>query len=187
MATLASILWLKEHDSCFEFLVEELCYPAYDSPDNQVIHTVVSHDSSWYATIYSYHWHQIILDNLTHNEKFQLIHNASHFTLVSGDLYGKSLDGTLLRCLEKEESEKALADIHNGICGSHSNGLALAQKLQRYGYYWPTMQANVIQYAKSCRKSQMHGNLIHAPFILAISTMGLRFGRKDTSLFFCRT
>ena len=37
MATLASILQLQEHESCFEFLVEELCQLAYDSPDNEVI------------------------------------------------------------------------------------------------------------------------------------------------------
>ena len=129
MATLASIPWLEEHESCFEFLVEELHYPIYDSPNNQVIHIVVGHDSSRYATIYSYLQDQIIPDNLTRNKKCQLIYNASHFTLVSGDLYRKSLDGTLLRCLEKEESKKSLVDIHNGICGSHSNGLALAQKL----------------------------------------------------------
>ena len=41
--------------------------------------------------------------------------------------------------------------------------LALAQKLQRAGYYWPTMQADAVRYAKSCKKCQMHENLIHAP------------------------
>ena len=104
MATLASILQLQEYESYFEFLVEELCYPAYDSPNNQVINIVVGHDSSWYTTIFSYLRDQVMPDNLSCNEKCQLICNASHFTLVFGDLYRKSLDGTLLRCLEKEES-----------------------------------------------------------------------------------
>ena len=84
-----------------------------------------------------------------YNQKFQLLHNASHYTLVSGDLYRKVLDRTLLRCLELEESEKALAKVHDGICGAHSNGLALAQKLLRTGHYWPTMQADVVHYARS--------------------------------------
>ena len=72
--------------------------------------------------------------------------------MVSGDLYRKGLDETLLRCLEIEESEKALAEVHGGICGAHSNGLALARKLLRTGYYWPTMQADVVRYVKSCQK-----------------------------------
>ena len=54
MATLASILQLEEHESCFEFLVEELRHLAYDSPNGCVIHTLVSHDSSCYTTIFSY-------------------------------------------------------------------------------------------------------------------------------------
>ena len=128
MATFASILWLEEHESHFEFMVEELHYPTY-SHDDQTIHAMITHDSSHYASIFSYLRDQIVPDNLTHNEKCQLICNASHFILISSDLYRKILDGTLLRCLEKEDSDKAPVDVHDSICGSHSNSLALAQKL----------------------------------------------------------
>ena len=31
------------------------------------------------------------------------------------------------------------------------------------GYYWPTMESYLSEYAKSYKKCQMHGNLIHAP------------------------
>ena len=64
MATLASILWLQEHESHFEFLVEELCHPTYDSSDNHMICTIVGHDSSRYATIFSYLCDQIIPKNI---------------------------------------------------------------------------------------------------------------------------
>ena len=130
--------------------MEELRHPAYDSSDNQVICTVVGHDSSRYAAIFSYLCDQVIPETLTRNQKCQLLRNASHYTWVSGDLYRKGLDRTLLRCLELEESEKALAEVHDGICGAHSNGLALARKLLRMGYYWPTMQDDAVRYAKSC-------------------------------------
>ena len=33
----------------------------------------------------------------------------------------------------------------------------------RTGYYWPTMESNSFEYAKRCKKCQMHSNLIHAP------------------------
>ena len=56
-----------------------------------------------------------------------------------------------------------LAKVHDDICGSHSNGLALAQKLLRASYYWPTMQVDFVLYAKSYKKCQLHGNLIHTP------------------------
>ena len=157
MATLASILQLEEHESHFEFLVEELHHTAYNSPDNHVIHIMIGHDFSYYTIIFSCLHDQIIPETLTCNQKCQLLRNVSHYTLVSSDLYRKGLDETLLRCLEKEEWEKALGDIHNGICGSHSNGLALTQKLQRDGYYWPTMQADAIQYANSYKSAKCMG------------------------------
>ena len=31
------------------------------------------------------------------------------------------------------------------------------------GYYWPIMESNSSEYAKKCKKCQIHGNLIHAP------------------------
>ena len=54
MATLAYILQLEEHESFFEFLVEELHHSTYDSLDDHVIYTMVNHDTSRYATIFSY-------------------------------------------------------------------------------------------------------------------------------------
>ena len=115
--------------------MEELCHPAYDSLDNQVICIVVGYNSSFYVAIFSYLHDQVILETLMRNQKCQLLRNASHYTLVSGDLYRKGLDRMLLRCLELEEFEKALVEVIDGICGAHSNGLALAQKLLRTGYY----------------------------------------------------
>ena len=52
----------------------------------------------------------------------------------------RGLDGTLLRFLEPGESKRALVEVHEGVCGSHSNGLTLAHKLIRAGYYWPDME-----------------------------------------------
>ena len=33
----------------------------------------------------------------------------------------------------------------------------------RMGYYWPRMELDSFEYAKRCKKCQMHGNFIHAP------------------------
>ena len=115
--------------------MEELRHPAYDSSDNQVIYTIVGHDSSCYAAIFSYLRDQVIPKTLTRNQKCQFLRNASHYILVFSDLYRRGLDGNFLRFLELEEFEKALAKVHDGICGEHSNGLALARKLLRVGYY----------------------------------------------------
>ena len=77
-------------------------------------------------------------------------------------MYRHGLDGILLRCLEFDESRHALVEVHGGACGSHSSRLTLAHKLIRDGYYYPNMEKEAMEYAKSCKKCQLHGNLIHA-------------------------
>ena len=163
MATLASLLQMPENDLRHEFLVDTLHYPAYDTPETQMICSIVGHDSSRYHHIYSYLHDQIIPDGLTRNEKRHLIRNASRYVIIADDLFRRSLDGTLLRCLESNKSKHALVDVHKGICGSHSNGLTLARKLIRAGYYWPNLEQDAIKYARSCKQCQLHGNRIHAP------------------------
>ena len=110
-----------------------------------MIYSIVVHDSSHYHHIYSYLCDQIILDGLTQNEKRHLIHNASQYVIIIDELFRRSLDGTLLRCLELKESKHALVDIHEGICGSHLNGLTLACKIIRASYYWLNMEQDAIK------------------------------------------
>lgn len=69
MATLASLLELEQHESRFEFLVEELHYTIYDSQESQVICPLVGHESSRYGAIYSYLHDDIILEAFNHSER----------------------------------------------------------------------------------------------------------------------
>ena len=114
-----------------------------------MICSIVGHDSSCYHHIYSYLRDQIIPDGLTQNEKRHLIHNASWYVIIVDNLFRRSVDGTILRCLESEESKCALVDVHEGICGSHLNNLKLAHKLIRAGYYWLNMEQDAIKYARA--------------------------------------
>ena len=143
--------------------MDTLHYPTYDTPETWIIYSIIGHDSSRYHHIYSYLREQLIPDGLTQNEKRHLIRNASRYVIIVDDLFRRSLDGTLLRCLESEESKRALVDVHEGICGSHSNSLTLARKLIRAGYYCPNMEQDAIKYARACKQCQLHRNLIHAP------------------------
>ncbi|KAG7583672.1 Ribonuclease H-like superfamily [Arabidopsis suecica] len=59
--------------------------------------------------------------------------------------------------------EIVTSEVHEGLCGSHSSGRAMAFKIKRLGYFWPTMISDCIDYAKRCKKCQMHAPLIHQP------------------------
>ena len=69
VATLSTLLQQLEHELCYEFLVEALSYPAYDSPETRMICTVVGYDSSRYKNLFSYLHDQIIPDSFNSFEK----------------------------------------------------------------------------------------------------------------------
>ncbi|RDX89827.1 hypothetical protein CR513_28402, partial [Mucuna pruriens] len=37
-----------------------------------------------------------------------------------------------------------MREVHEGVCGTHIRGQALARKVARVGYYWPTTRVDKI-------------------------------------------
>ncbi|PKI53181.1 hypothetical protein CRG98_026422 [Punica granatum] len=58
---------------------------------------------------------------------------AANFFLSGETLYRRSFDATLLRCVDENEAQRLMEDVHEGNCGPHMNGLMLAKKLMRLG------------------------------------------------------
>jgi len=75
----------------------------------------------------------------------------------------RSFDGILLRCLNENEIEQALKEVHEGICATHANGHTMAKQIQRSGYFWLTMERDCIDYVRKCHKCQIYGDKINAP------------------------
>ena len=75
---------------------------------------------------------------------------AMQCILYEGQLYMRSYDGIHLYCLKKDEVERILEEVHQGICGPYMNGKMLAKKILRMGYYWITMETDCIDFVKSC-------------------------------------
>ena len=55
-------------------------------------------------------------------------------------LYKRNPDMNLLRCVDAEEVEKIMSEVHAGVCGPHMNGYVIAKKILLEGYYWLTME-----------------------------------------------
>ena len=88
---------------------------------------------------------------------------ATQYILCGGQLYRRSYDGIHLCCLKREEAERVMKEVHQGICGLHMNGRILAKKILRMWYYWSTMETDYVDYVKSCHDYQTHANLNHVP------------------------
>jgi hypothetical protein len=61
------------------------------------------------------------------------------YTLIGDQLYIKLPGGILARCLDKKDTTKRLLDVHAKTCG-HGKSINLYRRLQRIGYYWPSMR-----------------------------------------------
>ncbi|KAL0378571.1 UNVERIFIED_CONTAM: hypothetical protein Sradi_3162600 [Sesamum radiatum] len=62
---------------------------------------------------------------------------ATRFTIIGNDLYKRTIDGPLLKCLDEEKAQYVLREIHEGSCGNHFGGRSLAQKITRQWFGIP--------------------------------------------------
>ena len=79
---------------------------------------------------------------------------AARYTMLDGVLYRRGFTLPLLRCLDVEEADYVLREIHEGICGNYSGVRTLAFKVLRQGYFWPTMHQDAKEMTKSCKACQ---------------------------------
>jgi hypothetical protein len=71
---------------------------------------------------------------------------AMEFYINGEILYKRSFDGTLLRCLSDLEANKALQEVHEGICATHTDRHMMARQMQRAGYFWLSMEKDCINF-----------------------------------------
>ena len=45
---------------------------------------------------------------------------ATKYVLLEDELYYRTIDGVLLRCLGDDEAKSLMGEIHEGMCGAHS-------------------------------------------------------------------
>jgi hypothetical protein len=91
--------------------------------------------------------------------KWQLL----KYTSVDDDLYQRTIDSMLLKCLGEEQAKVPVREVHDGICGAHQSAYKMNWLLRRAGFYWPTMMDDCIKYQKGCEACQRFRNIQLAP------------------------
>ena len=112
----------------------------------------VSIEESWMDLILSYIRNGILPEY--RKQARELKCRAIRYTLLDGVLYRRGFTLPLLRCLNDEEADYVLREIHEGIRSNHSGARTLAFKALRQGYFWPTMHQNAKRMAKNCKICQ---------------------------------
>ena len=78
-------------------------------------------------------------------------------------MYRRGYSVPLLRCIAHDEIKRILHDVHEGECGDHTGGQALAKKILRYRYYCPTVNRDALDYANKCDRCQKYARIPRAP------------------------
>jgi hypothetical protein len=76
------------------------------------------------------------------------------YGLTKNGLGWKDPDGVLLRCVNQEEANELLKELHSGHCGGHFATCTTAHKILRDGYCWPTLFIDTHRYVRSCQPCQ---------------------------------
>ena len=81
----------------------------------------------WYFDIKTHLESWIYSEEATSNQKKSIRRMALNFFL-SGEIFYRTPDLGLLRCVDSVEVAKLIKEIHVGVCGTHMNGLTLARR-----------------------------------------------------------
>ncbi|XP_074347130.1 uncharacterized protein LOC141685956 [Apium graveolens] len=106
-------------------------------PEVEVMQVDEALKEIWMTPILAY-----ILKGALLEDKFKaqrLRYQAARYVVYDEVLYKRGFSQPLLRCVDNEEGNYILRELHEGICGNHSAGNSLAMKVLRQGFYWPTM------------------------------------------------
>jgi hypothetical protein len=91
---------------------------------------------------------------------------ALTFILDNDELYRRTTDDLFLKCLGPDQARLAMAEVHEGICGTHQSTPKMKWLLRRACFYWPTMIADCFRYYKGCEECQKHGDVQLVPAAL---------------------
>jgi hypothetical protein len=80
---------------------------------------------------------------------------SEQYHLINSVLFRVNYDGVILRCLEREDADKVLKELHDGPVGGHSVGNTTTHKILRADYYWPTLFRDAHTYARNCETCQI--------------------------------
>ena len=90
----------------------------------EVLNSETSNDD-WRVKIADY------LRNPSQKVTRKLRYKSTKYVLLDDQLYYKTVDGVLLKCLNQEEAKVLMGEVHEGICGAHQSAYKMKWIIRR--------------------------------------------------------
>ena len=157
---LAKLVTASQEDLSSSTPVEYLVEPSIDLCDVEVAQ--IGSEPNWMDCIWDY-----IIDGRLPNdpkEAAKIRTRSARFTNHKGSLYKRGFFTPILKCIAGKDTEYVLREVHEGICGNHIGARALAGKVLRQGYYWPTILRDATDLVRRCKICQEHAKISRLPY-----------------------
>ncbi|XP_074342137.1 uncharacterized protein LOC141679568 [Apium graveolens] len=164
-ADILSKLVRNSSDLDFSIYFEELHKPSIES--KEVLEIESSHN--WMTPFFNYLEKGELPEDKGKSQRMKA--KAAKFFLEEGVLYRRTFSSPILKCIGPEEAKYCLAEVHEGICGDHMSAKALAHKIIRQGYYWPTIHQDAIDFVKKYKECQLFSNVSRISPVLPSSVL----------------
>ncbi|XP_076937935.1 uncharacterized protein LOC143605847 [Bidens hawaiensis] len=119
----------------FEYFAKDIRVEVLDHPSvpqNQVL-VIQTGVESWMTPIKVYLSFGALPAGKAEARKIK--HKALNYQMIEGILYWRSLLGPLLHCVDAEDTNYLIREIHEGICGLHAGPRMTVAKVMNAGYY----------------------------------------------------
>eukprot|EP00253_Pinus_taeda_P008763 PITA_08763 len=124
---------------------------------------LISLSDPWYGDILVYLQTQNLRPNTSLSEHQHTQYQAKEYLIIGNTLYHRGVNTVLRRFLTHEEVKSVLNDCHSGACGGHLSGYAIAKKILRAGYFWPTIFRDYITTVRSCHACHIFDHKTRLP------------------------
>jgi len=163
------------YERCLQLLKEfkDFCLEHIPRLHNEEVNRLAQHGSGYQpilevflSAIGANDWRKEIIDYLKDASKKverRVRFQATKYVLLGNELYYRTVDGILLRCLGDDESKSLMGEIHEGVCGAHQSAFKMKWMIRRNGYHWPTILEDCFKYFKGCQGCQKFGNIQREP------------------------
>ena len=139
--------------------IEHLSEPSVDLNNEEI--SPVMFEPSWMDPIWDYFIEGLLPNDPKEASKLRL--RSARFTIHRGTLYKRGFFTPILKRIAREDADYVLREVHEGVCGNHIGARALAGKVLRQRYYWPTMLRDATELVGKCKVCQEHAKISHLP------------------------
>ena len=121
----------------------------------------IEQKGSWMDPIISYLRDEVLPPDNLRAQKIRV--QASRYTMIDGVLYRRGYTLPFLRCLDEDDADYVLKEVHEGICGNYYSGRSLAHKILRQGYFWTTIHQDTQEKTRSYVSCQSFASFSNQP------------------------